>query len=133
MASRILPIVTGLLLVLLGALRGFGGVILLTPFRRHIDTTAGDGSLVLLGLGLVVVAALCVWSGTALLRRRRSGIPIGFLALVAFVLGGIVNGAVLYGAPRAAGLGGNFLAALLIAALLLVIRSRMPRAGAPSD
>jgi len=49
------------------------------------------------------------------------------VALVAFVAGGVLNGTVLYGSPRMVGLGGNLLVALLMAALLLTIRARLPR------
>lgn len=127
MSSRIVPVLTGLLLVILGGLRGFGGVVLLSPFRRHVATAAGSAQLILLGLGLLVVAGLCVWAGMALMKGKRSGVTIGLVALVAFVAGGVLNGTVLYGSPRMVGLGGNLLVALLMAALLLTIRARLPR------
>lgn len=61
------------------------------------------------------------------MKGKRSGVPIGMVALVAFVAGGVLNGTVLYGSPRMVGLGGNLLVALLMAALLLTIRARLPR------
>jgi len=120
--------VGAVLLILLGAARGFGGLVLLLPAGAEIRAAAASpGRLTMLGLGLVVVACLCIGSGVSVMRRRPVGVPLGLVALAAFVVGGAANGVALYGALQPAGLAVNLIVAAVIAALLLVgKRSRQP-------
>ena len=121
--ARIAAVAGSILILLLGAARGFGGLVLLTPMRGSIgQTAASPAELTVLGIGLVAVGFLCIWAGVSVLRRRSSGVPLGLVALAAFVTGGIANGTALYGAPQPAGIAVNLAVAAVIAVLLLLGR-----------
>lgn len=116
----------GVLMVLLGLARGAGGVALVArggavdPKIHAVGAAvaAAGASLLLLGLLLVV-------TGVGVVMRRRASWVLGALATVAFVLGGAVNGTVLYGRPAAAGTAINLAAAAAIIACLLAGRGAL--------
>lgn len=123
MPPRVAAVVGSVLIILVGLARGFGGVVLLSPNGRVMtETEAGPGQPPLLGAGLLVVAALSVCSGVLVLLKRPSGVSVGLIAMAAFVLGGLINGTLLFGSPRLVGLAGNVVIAAVICTLL--VRSR---------
>lgn len=133
MSPRLAAILGSIFIMLIGVARGFGGVVLLaTAQAATAETIAPSHLLALLGGGLVFVAVLCLWSGVAVLLRKPGGVRVGVVAMTLFVVGGAVNGTVLYGAPRPIGLLGNLLAAVVTVALLLRGRASLaPRRSQP--
>lgn len=96
------------LLLLLGLARGAGGVLVLAAG----SAVAGPGSRTdapswLIGGSLILVGMLCLVGSVLLVQRSPSGFWVALAALVAFVLGGILNGVLLYGSPRPMGVLGN--------------------------
>jgi hypothetical protein len=111
------------LMLLLGAVRGFGGILLL--FRGpdlDPDILAGPIAARVIGVGLIVVAALEIVASIGAFRRRRAAWRLGIAATLLFVVDGLVNGAVLYGRPGDAGTTVNVVAAVLILGTLLAGR-----------
>lgn len=111
---RILTL-AGVLMLLLGLARSAGGIVLLSqgaaadPIIRVSDFACAvvGGVLLALGAGLIV-------SAIGVLRRRRRAWLLGIVLTVAFVVDGMVNGAVLYGRPGDQGTVVNVIAAALI-------------------
>jgi hypothetical protein len=95
-----------LLLLALGCARGIGGAVVL------------DREPVAMAIGLLAVGILCLVAGILVWRAHRAAPRVVLVALVAFLAGGFVNGTVLYGKPRVAGLLGNLIYAVVVTALL---------------
>jgi len=118
------------LLLLLGLARGFGGVMLLVRGPALVPVTrATRDETNLLALGLFVVAYLAIWAGLAAFFRRSYSVRLAYVAVVLFVAGGVLNGLVLYGSPRPAGVAGNVAVALVIALLAFAGRRSIPRSA----
>jgi hypothetical protein len=120
MASKrvLLAELTGILLILLGLLRGVGGLALLIKAPAGPEVHVSPQAAHLLGALFLATCALLVLAGAGLLRRRKWAWPLSQAALVIFVLGGLVNGRLLFGSPKLAGTAGNILFALVIYAAL---------------
>ena len=129
-ASRI---TSGVLLLLLGLARGAGGIALMVrgPGLVQADAVSATAATAV-GVGLGVVGALCLLAGAVAVAGLRGGVVLTLVALALFVIGGLVNGTVLFGAPRIAGVVGNTLAAAVIAALAVMGRGS-ERRRATSD
>ncbi len=111
--------IAALLLILLATARGAGGVFLIRGGARVAGAEARpDAPALLIGAGLLLAAFLCAAGGVLLVVRSRAARWVAGVGLATFVLGGIVNGFLLYGRPRPAGLIGNAAyAAVVVAAL----------------
>ncbi len=115
------------LMLLLGLARGIGGMMLMvgtaTPDPKiragGTEIAATAAALMLLGLALAVTSA-------GVFRRQRMAWLVGAVLTVGFVLGGVVNGIVLYGRPRVAGTLGNLVVA---AAIILCLWQGRPALG----
>jgi hypothetical protein len=119
MSTRACARIGAALLALLGLARGLGGAFMLHGGAR----TAGanlrtDAPVGWIGAGLVLVGVLSLGAGFMALRRTRSALWVGGAVLTLFVVGGLVNGTLLYSSPRPAGVLGNFLYALLTMVML---------------
>ena len=91
------------LLVLLGLARGGGGIALLTGGAGTL--VAGPRrAAVLMGCGLAFVALLAGAAAVELWRLQRRSIALTAAALLIFVTGGLLNGYLMFGAPRPAGI-----------------------------
>ena len=115
------------LMLLLGLARGIGGMMLMVGGAKPDPEIRAGGTeivataavLMLLGLSLAVASA-------GVFRRQRMAWLVGAVLTVAFVLGGVVNGFVLYGRPRAIGTLGNLVVA---AAIILCLWRGRPALG----
>lgn len=94
------------LMVGLGLARGIGGGVLVSQDRPA------------LGLGLLAVGVLCLVAGVLVWRAHRAGPLAVLIALLAFLVGGFINGTVLYGQPRVGGVLGNLVYAVIVTILL---------------
>jgi hypothetical protein len=102
------------LLFALGLVRGIGGILLLTG-KTGLETQRGD---TIAGVTLLVVAIVAMAAASGVVRHRPWGVRAGIAACVLFVMGGVLNGFLLFGAPRMAGLVGNLCVAAVIGAVL---------------
>ncbi|MGA7613684.1 MAG: hypothetical protein WBX15_00760 [Thermoanaerobaculia bacterium] len=118
----------GILLFLLAIARGIGGIVLLRMTSGAVsEFTASPAALRLVSGGLLLVSLVLAMSGIALLLAWRRARLLGLAALVLFVADGLVNGWVLYGAPRLSGVILNVTYALVVAACLSGIREPLRR------
>ena len=116
------------LLLALGVARGIGGVILFLRGRAGFPhSLADDEAIRILGAGLLLVAVLGSAAAVLLYRLAPSGFPLAVATLIAFLVGGLVNGSFLFGRPTAAGTTINLAAAALILAVLLFGRPALRR------
>ena len=116
----------GVMMVLLGVARGAGGVALVAR-GGAVDPKieAGTAAVVSAGASLLLLGALLAVSGVGVIMRRRTAWVLGALATIAFVMGGAVNGMVLYGKPAVMGTAINIVAAAAIFACLLAGRGAL--------
>ena len=119
MGERVVLLIGGCLMALLGLARGAGGLALLVRGasvdpKIHAPATA----VTVVGLGLVVVGLLLVVAAIGVLRHRRTSWSLGLWSVILFVIGGAVNGTVLYGRPGGQGTIANVVVAGVIAACL---------------
>ncbi len=116
----------GVMMVLLGAARGAGGVALVAKGgAADPKIQAAGAAVVSAGASLLLLGALLVVSGVGVIMRRRTAWVLGALATIAFVMGGAVNGTVLYGKPSVTGTAINVVAAAAIIACLLAGRGAL--------
>ncbi len=116
----------GALMVLLGLARGAGGVVLMTGGgAADPKIQAGKAAVVSAGASLLLLGLLLVVAGVGVMMRRRTAWVLGALATIAFVMGGAVNGTVLYGKPAPMGTAINVVAAAAIIACLLAGRGAL--------
>jgi hypothetical protein len=92
------------LMTLLGLLRGFGGIVLLIRGSKADLGQPVIGSptqLVAAGLGLVSVLVLFIASSLLLVvgSRRKTGWNLGWIGIIVFLAGGIINSYLLFGRP----------------------------------
>lgn len=126
--ERYALIVAGILMLLLGIARGAGGVVLLVKGAAADPRIHAGGPIVaVVGLILTLLGAGLVAAAIGVLRSGSRSWRWGGWLVVAFVLDGVLNGAVLYGQPGEEGTGVNVLAALLILMFLYLGRGRLGR------
>ncbi|MFQ6613169.1 MAG: hypothetical protein ACE5D2_08745, partial [Fidelibacterota bacterium] len=107
------------LLILLGVLRGTGGLILLIQGPAadpNITATAMDTSIV--ASFLILIGLLSIIFGIGLWKQRRKCWIGGIITTIAFVIDGAINGFVLYGQPGDKGTVVNLLSAVIIITIL---------------
>lgn len=116
----------GALMILLGLIRGAGGAALLSRgAAADAAIHAGKAAVFAVGLSLALLGMLLVVAGVGVIRRRRLYWLVGAVATIAFVLGGLMNGTVLYGRPGGAGTALNVVAAGAIIACLWLGRGAL--------
>lgn len=130
MNKRGFLIAGGILMILLGLVRGAGGLMLVMrgsavnpAIHATGPVTAVLGAvLLLLGLGLIVAG------GGMFARPKRFWAP-GIIFTMAFLIDGAINGTLLYGRPGAGGTFANALVAILILACLLAGRRAVEKSA----
>lgn len=118
--------VAAALLVFLALARGGGAAALLAGGRATLPgTNATHGAMVWVALGLLLVAGLACLSAGWLLLGRRGAVTMCLVTLAVFIAGGLANGVILFGAPKAQGVLLNLgYAAAVTAAVLWARRAR---------
>jgi hypothetical protein len=111
------------IMILLGVVRGLGGALLVAR-GRGVDSSISSsaGAAMAVSVGLLIVGALEIVCGIGVLRRCRSWWRLGMLATALFIVGGLINGTVLYGHPGAGGTTANVAVAAVIVVLLVAGR-----------
>lgn len=93
---RLLTLIGGILAVLVGFLRGIGGLSLISAPE--------SGKHLAIGIGLIAVAVWLMAVGVCYIVRRSDRLRLWFIAgLILFWVDGIVNGFLLFGSPQFSG------------------------------
>lgn len=112
------------LMIVVGLLRGMGGVTLLThgdKLNLGTPLTATPGELKAAAYSLIVVCCLLVISGICLTVRRYVAVyALSWISLLLFLIGGIVNGFLLFGHLLAGGQLMNWAITFVIGLLLVL-------------
>ena len=116
------------LLILICGVRLFGGVaMLLRGAAVSNEVLAGDLSVRALGLLMMVIAGAGLRAGVGLFAKPERWWRVGVWATIALWVDGLLNGLVLFGAPRVGGQVLNTIVAMvLIGGLVLVGRRSRP-------
>lgn len=99
--------VASFLMIIVGLLRGMGGLALLGE-GKNLDlghpVIASPHEMDAAAYSLLVVCFLLILSGLALtVRRRRATWILSWVSVVLFLIGGAVNGFLLFGHPLGSG------------------------------
>lgn len=115
--------IASFLMIITGLLRGIGGISLLgenVP-ETDIPIMASPGEIAIAAYTLLIVCVLFIASGLSLtVRRRRINWILGWVSIVVFLAGGIINGFLLFGHPLSSGQLINFGISALIGACLFM-------------
>ena len=122
MKRKVLLIIASILMIVIGVLRGFGGMALLLK-GNNLETNspiiAGELQIKLVSSGLLLVCILLIYSAINLLRKySRKSWNLCFIAMLLFLLGGVLNGFLLFGQPIDQGQIINIGAVLIISIFL---------------
>ena len=122
MSRKICLYVAGSLMALIGLLRGFGGFISLT---KEVETLASANiafwKTIVASTGLLTVALLLIVSACLLfVRRNKTAWILSWVSIGLFIIGGFVNGFLLFGKPQIDGQIVNWSVSILIGLFLLL-------------
>lgn len=117
-------IIASILMIFIGLVRGIGGFLLILH-GNSVDAgpriTASECQTLLLGIGLIIVFILFLTSAFLLIiQKSKIGWILSWIAIAIFLLGGIINGFVLFGKPNIQGQIINVLASVLIGINLIL-------------
>lgn len=121
--------IASFLMIIVGLLRGMGGVALLTD-RENLDLglplTASPTEADAAAYSLLVVCFLLVVSGLWLtIRRIRATWWLSWISVLLFLIGGAVNGFLLFGHPLSGGQMLNLAISCVIGACLFMGKERI--------
>lgn len=114
--------IASFLMIVTGLLRGVGGLSLLgkTP-ETDIPIVASPGEITIAGYSLLIVCVLFIAAGLSLtVRRTHASWVFSWGSIVLFLIGGIVNGFLLFGHPLGSGQIINLVASCLIGVCLVL-------------
>lgn len=123
--------IASFLMIIVGLLRGMGGLALLTD-RENLDVgfplTASSGEMDAAAYSLLAVCCLLVFSGLSLtIRRVRVTWLLSWASMLLFLVGGAVNGFLLFGHPLATGQWINLGICCIIGICLFIGKERIRR------
>ncbi|MFN8241402.1 MAG: hypothetical protein U0X39_11735 [Bacteroidales bacterium] len=127
--NKIMLMIAGVLMIFVGALRGFGGLILLSNPEKSLAAgtfSASPAQIVVIGIGLVIIMVLLIVTAYSLITKQtRWWWVASWVVLGLFLLDGLLNGFLLFGKPNLNGQSINFTAALLVAVNLMFGREAL--------
>ena len=108
-------------MLLIGLLRGFGGFFSLTKgVESVVGSTIASWKTTVASTDLLIVALLLIVSACLLfVKRNKTAWILGWISIGLFIIGGFVNGFLLFGKPQIDGQIVNWSAGILIGLLLL--------------
>lgn len=131
MNKKAFLIIAAVLMTLVGLLRGVGGAILLFQGNKvAVEPPIMSSDMVarLCGVGLLLVMTLLLVASYKLLKHKsRSGWNLSWIGIAVFLIGGIINGYLMFGNPFVEDQIINFSASLLVAASLLLGKKTVKR------
>ena len=134
MKKNIYIVIASILMILTGILRGSGGVLLILKGNTvPVEPPIIASNLIskLCGIGLIIVCFLFVYSAYLLLNRKYiKGFKLSWIAIGLFLIGGIVNGYLLFKNPFVQDQIINFSASILIGILLLIGKNNLNKTTA---
>lgn len=121
--------IASFLMIIVGLLRGMGGLALLSE-GKDLDlgysVIASPHEMDAAAYSLLVVCFLLILSGLALtVRRRRATWILSWVSVVLFLIGGAVNGFLLFGHPLGSGQLINLAISGVIGACLFIGKERI--------
>src|SRR5690606_41927129 len=120
------------LLILICGVRLFGGVaMLLKGAAVTNEVLAGDLSVRALGLLMMSIAGVGLRAGVGLFTKPERWWRVGVWATIALWVDGLLNGLVLFGAPRVGGQVLNTIVAMVLISSLVLVGRRTRGEGLP--
>lgn len=121
--------IASFLMIIVGLLRGMGGLALLSD-GKDLDldypVTASPQGLDAAAYSLLIVCLLLIFSGLALtIRRIRPIWLLSWISVLLFLIGGAVNGFLLFGHPLGSGQLINLAISCVIGACLFIGKERI--------
>jgi hypothetical protein len=121
--------IAAIIMILVGILRAFGGIALLTKGNQldaGIPIIASETQIYIVAIGLLIIGVLFIFASIKLIRNRSiKNWNICWIVLLLFVLGGSFNGFLLFGQPLDQGQRINLVAVILIGSLLFLGKSAL--------
>jgi hypothetical protein len=116
-------------MILVGIFRGTGGFLLIIQGKMvntGLEISASGNQTVIAGTGLIIVLILFLISAFFLLKdQSKTGWNTGWIAITFFILDGLLNGYLLFGAPRMQGQLINVIVGILIGISLILGRKAL--------
>jgi hypothetical protein len=98
MRRKICLYVAGSLMILVGLLRGLGGLLSLTNGIETVSENTVTWKTTVTGSGLLLVALLLIVSTCLLfIKRNKMAWMVSWISICLFIIGGLVNGFLLFG------------------------------------
>jgi K+-transporting ATPase A subunit len=120
MRNKIYLYVVGSLMIIVGLLRGIGGLFSLTDGIETVSENTVPWKTTVAGIDLLLVAlALIVSAGLLFIKRNKTAWTVSWISLCLFIIGGLVNGFLLFGKPQIDGQIINWSICILTGLLLL--------------
>ena len=121
MNRKICLYVAGFLMFLVGLLRGLGGLFSLTKeIETVVNANIASWKTTVAGTSLLTVALLLIVSACLLfVRRNKAAWIFSWISVGLFIIGGFVNGFLLFGKPQIDGQIVNWSVSIIIGLLLL--------------
>jgi uncharacterized membrane protein YfcA len=117
-------IIAAVIMTLVGVLRAIGGIALLTK-GNQLDTgipiIASENQIYIVATGLLIIGILFVIASINLIRNySKMSWNTCWIVLLLFILGGLLNGFLLFGQPLDQGQKINLIAVILIGLFLVL-------------
>jgi|GEM_PF-498669 len=110
------------LMIIVALARGLGGLTLLLK-GKNIELSrpiiANNTEITFIGMGLILIAILFVISAIGILMKKSLFWKLGIFTAILFVIGGAINGTLLFGQPLETGTIINIVAAIIIISFLI--------------
>ena len=118
--------VAGFLMLVVGLLRGIGGLFSLTKgVETVVSTNIAAWKTTVASTGLLAVALFLIVSACLLfVRRNKTAWILSWISVGLFIIGGVVNGFLLFGKPQIDGQIINWSVSILIGLFLLLGRKK---------
>lgn len=111
------------LIIIVALARGLGGIMLLLKGKNinvSREIIATNSEITFIGIGLIVIAILFIICAVGILMKKLLFWKIGIITAVLFVIGGAINGSLLFGQPLETGTIINIVAATIIIGSLIL-------------
>lgn len=117
--KKYLLVAASVLMLLIGLLRGFGGVVLITD-STVVSPELSSMRVNFAAWSLIIVCCLLIFAGINLIiRRNKVAWTMSWIAIAIFIVGGVANGFALFGQPLGSGQLINISVSVVVGCLLL--------------